>query len=111
MPSPLTLRIHNLARAEFDSAVDYYDGAVPGLGEDFVAAVTNSLFRIQSTPLLWPVWPGTATHEPQIRRALVKRFPFALAYQVVPSEVVVLAIAHLKRRPLYWLSRTGSAAG
>ncbi len=41
----------------------------------------------------------------EIRRALLARFPYALVFLVREDEVRVLAVAHAKRRPGYWLSR------
>ena len=38
---------------------------------------------------------------------LLRRFPFAIGYVVEDDTVTVLAIAHLRRRPGYWLRRAG----
>lgn len=35
----------------------------------------------------------------------MERFPFALPYLVLEELVVVLAVAHVRRRPGYWLQR------
>jgi plasmid stabilization system protein ParE len=35
------------------------------------------------------------------RRLLVPRFPYEVVYRLLPSEIIILAIAHLKRRPGY----------
>jgi toxin ParE1/3/4 len=40
-----------------------------------------------------------------VRRFVMSRFPFALPYLVIEEQVVVLAVAHLRRRPGYWLRR------
>jgi hypothetical protein len=37
---------------------------------------------------------------------MLPRFPYALAYQVFPDLLVVLAVVHSKRKPLYRTSRT-----
>jgi hypothetical protein len=47
---------------------------------------------------------GAPTHPP-IRRFLLQRFPYAIAYQVHPDLTTVLAIVHGRRRPLYWVGR------
>jgi hypothetical protein len=41
----------------------------------------------------------------QTRRLLMTRFPYQVVYRVRPSEIVVVALAHLKRRPGYWKHR------
>ena len=37
--------------------------------------------------------------------AIVLRFPYLIAFERRSGAVVVLAIAHAKRQPLYWLTR------
>jgi hypothetical protein len=39
------------------------------------------------------------------RRALVARFPYQVVYRIRPGEIVIVAVAHLKRRPGYWKNR------
>jgi hypothetical protein len=41
-----------------------------------------------------------------VRRFLLPRFPFAVAYVIRGDDVLVLAIAHTRRRPGYWRGRT-----
>jgi hypothetical protein len=40
-----------------------------------------------------------------VHKAIIKRFPYLVAFEVHPDHALVLAIAHAKRRPLYWLAR------
>jgi toxin ParE1/3/4 len=108
MSKSVNLRFHPEARAEFDEATDYYTDAQPGLGEDFVVKVASALDRVCAAPERWPLWPSLPRGAPQIRRVLVKRFPYGIAYEYVGDAVVVLAVPHLRRRPLYWLSRTST---
>jgi hypothetical protein len=39
------------------------------------------------------------------RRLLVNRFPYQAVYRVRHGEIVIVALAHLKRRPGYWKHR------
>ena len=41
----------------------------------------------------------------EIRRALLTRFPYAIVFLIMSEEIRVLAVAHAKRRPGYWLNR------
>jgi hypothetical protein len=43
--------------------------------------------------------------ELKIRRALMPRFPYSAVFPELPSEIRIVARAHLKRRPRYWLHR------
>ena len=40
-----------------------------------------------------------------VRRALLPRFPYAVIFMDLGTEIRVLAVAHAKRRPGYWLNR------
>ena len=81
----------------------WYEERQRGLGDAFFIEVERAAAVIESAPARWPTWPGTPD-ELGIRRFLLSRFPYALAYASGPRPVI-LAIAHLRRRPLYWLAR------
>jgi hypothetical protein len=40
-----------------------------------------------------------------VRRLLLQRFPYAVIVLRRPSETLVVAIAHTRRRPLHWLDQ------
>ena len=52
------------------------------------------------------MWPGTRAAGPLIRKATIQRFPYVIGFEKHEHHVLVLAVAHAKRRPLYWLTRT-----
>ena len=79
-----------------------YDDERVGLGDEFIEALDDSLQTILSSPQTWPVWPGIRQASPPIQRYVMDRFPYAVGYQVVGDEVVVVTVAHAKRRPGYW---------
>jgi len=58
--------------------------------------------RICANPALYP-----RIGDVDIRKATLKRFPFHVIYRAEPTHIVVLAIAHHRRRPAYWVERTG----
>ena len=43
--------------------------------------------------------------EPEIRRCLLARFPYALIYGIEQQTIVIIAVAHLHRQPGYWADR------
>jgi toxin ParE1/3/4 len=98
------LRLHPGASADLTSAGDWYELQVPGLGLDLVEEFERSLDAIAEHPVTWPLWPGVG-EDMGVRRFLLAGFPFAIAYIVEADEIVVLALAHLRRRPGYWLGR------
>jgi toxin ParE1/3/4 len=93
------------ARTELAAAASWYEERSPGLGDDFAVEVLRALEAIEEAPETWPPWPGVQ-HSPVIHRFLLPGFPFALPYIVLKDRIVILAIAHVRQRPGYWLKRT-----
>jgi plasmid stabilization system protein ParE len=101
------LRLHPEAEQDLYRDAAWYDQHNPGLGDRFLAEVLNALDRVLEAPEQCPLHPHIANQPtPPIRRVLVDTFPYSIAYQVFSDELLVLAVAHAKRHPLYWTSRT-----
>jgi toxin ParE1/3/4 len=94
------------AEAELDDAAAWYDARSIGLGDELMDAVYEALTVVEEAPNTWPRWPGAPARIPPIRRFVLRRFPYALAYQVSEETITVLAIVHGRRRPLYWVGRS-----
>ena len=101
----MRLELHPEAQAELRSAAVWYDERRTGLGDEFIAEVSAALDRIGDAPESYPAWLGTPAAGPPIRKATVQRFPYVIAFERHEQHVLVLAVAHAKRRPLYWLRR------
>jgi toxin ParE1/3/4 len=93
------------AEAELDDAAAWYDEQRDGLGDELLLEVQNALAIIVEAPETWSRWPGAPPRIPAIRRFLLQRFSYAIAYQSHPDFITVLAIVHGRRRPLYWVGR------
>ena len=100
----MRLDLHPEARAELRSAALWYEERRPGLGDELVTEVFAAFVRIRDHPESYGRWPGTRDRA-LIRRCPIERFPYVVAFQRHGESVLVLAIAHAKRRPLYWLTR------
>ena len=101
----MRLGFHPEAVAELRAAAVWYDERRAGLGDEFVDEVTRLGRRIVAAPASYASWPGLSGRHPAIRRALVDRFPYAIAFEVRERDIYILAVAHAKRRPLYWVRR------
>jgi plasmid stabilization system protein ParE len=77
----------------------WYEEQRVGLGAVFAAAVDRTVAGILEKPLAYPQIHG------ETRRALVRRFPYAVYFRPVADEVVVLAVMHGRRLPRRWQSR------
>jgi plasmid stabilization system protein ParE len=98
------IRLHPEAELEASAAAEWYEAREESLGDAFLEELDRAVALIQESPRLWPAWPGVR-RSPVVRRCLLPRFPYALAYTFGDREVFVLAVAHLSRRPRYWQSR------
>jgi len=68
--------------------------------------VAAAVSLIAETPEVAPVWPPMARR--QVRKWALRRYPFCLFYVVLDARLVILAVAHVRRRPGYWQSRLGT---
>jgi toxin ParE1/3/4 len=87
------------ARAEFLAAVEYYEECQTGLGRRFREAVETEVDSIDAMPFRFRV-----LHAP-LRRCLVPKFPYSIIFAVEPDFILVIAVAHTKRKPGYWHDR------
>jgi plasmid stabilization system protein ParE len=87
------------AEADLISARTWYERQREGLGAAFLLCVEEVLERIGRTPELYPIVYR------DIRRALTRRFPYAVYYYIASNEVVVLGILHARRDPREWQTR------
>jgi plasmid stabilization system protein ParE len=95
----MKIEVLELAKQEFDEAFSHYESKEIGLGIKFQKAINAQIQSIRSHPDAWMLI------RPGIRKCLGKRFPYDLIYELRPGKIIVLAVAHQKRRPHYWANR------
>ena len=95
----LKLRYRAAAKLDIQEARDGYEAISPKLEERFATALADTLSAILAHPRAYQ------EIEPQVRRALVPVFPYAIYYRLVPSGVTVLAVLHTSRHPATWTRR------
>jgi plasmid stabilization system protein ParE len=95
----MNVLLHPEAEGEFRDAILWYEHQRKGLGLEFVLCIDEAIERIRRSPETYP-----KVHK-AIRRIVVRRFPFALFYEIVGSDIRVLAIFHSRRDPSRWKSR------
>ena len=88
------------AREEFDDAAIWYLAAGSELRDRFVHAVNATIRAIAKQPLSYPVIFGT-----DVRRSLVKDFPYSIIYRVEKDRVFVFSVFHQSRNPIIWRGR------
>jgi len=88
------------AEAEHLEQVAYYERQRVGLGARYLAEVEGALRVICLAPHRFPI-----ERAPDIRRFRLKRFPHTILFRESAGIVQVLAVAHHRRRPGYWVTR------
>ncbi len=94
------LSIRQEAEADIAEAYQYYEECRPSLGKEFMACIDESISRIKRNPRQFK------KVENIIRRALVKRFTYGVFYMLQEDKIIVLAVAHARRNPTHWQSRS-----
>jgi plasmid stabilization system protein ParE len=87
------------ARLDFHESFDWYSERSKIAASRFSNAVDAALDRIAAKP------DQFAAIDSGHRECLVKRFPFRIVYRIEPHRILVVAVAHAKRRPRYWTDR------
>jgi len=95
-----TLSIRKEAEADIAEAYIYYEQCRDGLGMDLMLCIDESITRIQRNPKQFKTVLKGA------RRAFVRKFPYGIYYILDESEIIVLAVAHARRNPKHWQSRS-----
>ena len=90
---------HPGASEDYAAAFAWYYSRGIALASDFEREIERGIRLISQSPLRW------ARFDEQRRRLIVRKFPYSIIYEPYGDEVLVLAVAHGKRRPNYWRER------
>ena len=95
----MNVRFLTLAQQEVDDVVVWFDERVEGKSLDFLDELDRVVRLVKAYPL------ASFEIEPEIRRCLFARFPYSLIYGIEDDTIVVIAVAHARRSPRYWVDR------
>lgn len=95
----MQVRFRSEAVSDVEAARRWYDEQRPGLGADFVASFQEV---VELTAELPEACPEIAVG---LRRALLRRFPYAVYYRVSEDVVEVIACLHNRRSQSRWRNR------
>ena len=98
----MRLRFHPAARREATEAAEYYEQQREELGFAFSQAVRDAAAFVRTFPRAGKPLKGSAS---DCRRWQVSGFPYALVYTELDGALLLLAVAHAKRHPTYWIGR------
>lgn len=100
----LTQREHPEAVAEFDFAVRWYEAQEPGIGLALIDRAQQARHDITDWPNAAPPLT-TADDGTVIRSKAIRGYPYRIVHTVEPDLILILAYAHERREPGYWLHR------
>jgi plasmid stabilization system protein ParE len=93
------IRLSELAEADIADGVRWYNRLRSGLDASFVLCVEQALDRIRDNPEAFAqVMVG-------IRRAIVRRFPYAVFFRIRNSTIAIEAVFPARRDPKIWQRR------
>jgi len=98
------LRVLSAAEDELAEGAIWYEDRQAGLGDQLIEEYQDAIMRILAAPGSYARLETTRSRR-NLRRCFLKRFPYYVGYELLADEVVVLAVAHTKRRPNYWIRR------
>lgn len=87
------------AHTDLRGAYDWYFERNPEAAATFIREIEAALDSISENPLMWASYMGGT------RRRVLRRFPFSIIYRVKELNIIIVAVAHGRRRPGYWLGR------
>jgi plasmid stabilization system protein ParE len=100
----VNFRLLRSADAEAIEAAVWYDDRRAGLGDEFLTELDRTFQRLCEAPQACSQLEAySGPHG--VRRCSLKRFPYIVIFLCRPSETIVLAVSHVRRRPFFWLER------
>lgn len=87
------------AKVDLLDTFQWYQDQAPDLGYDFKSCVDEVISKILENPRIYKqVFLD-------IRRAVIKSFPFGVFYMIEDQKIIVLGVLHARRDPLTWKNR------
>ena len=89
----MNLRYTEIAEADVDIAMAWYENQRRGLGLEFLDCVEEATARIVEFPTLYSI------KYDHFRAAMVRKFPFSVFYTIEKSEIIVHAVFDNRQDP------------
>jgi len=96
----MRIEYHPAIENELREIIAFYNKISKRLGSEFLNEFEKQVLRISAMPSRWMIV------ESDIRRALLKRFPFVIYFRLLENNIIrVLLIKHQRRHPSYGMKR------
>ena len=87
------------ADEEFREAARYYESEAAGVGLSFIVGVHKAVDEIAALPL------AAQIERAGIRKKVLRHFSYNIFYAIETDTIVIVAVAHQRKRPNYWRTR------
>ncbi len=87
------------AEVDFDKSYEFYFQDSPKVADTFFKQINFGFENIKQNPKSFPV-----AHK-DVRKYVVKKFPFVIYYRIVDKIIQIIAIFHSSRNPEIWNER------
>lgn len=97
----MRIRYSEEAASELEAAAHWYEEDRPGLGSEFIMSLEAILASIRRTSQLY-----AQAHRSDVRRALIKRFPYGLFFRETDNAFRTMAPSrrtHIPQKPLIFV--------
>jgi plasmid stabilization system protein ParE len=94
-----SIELSDEAEIDFDKSYDYYSEDSPKVADTFFIRINLSFEDLKQNPFAFPIAYN------DVRKYVVKKFPFVIYYQVDIPIIRVVAIFHTSRNPEIWNER------
>lgn len=98
----LEVHFHPEAQEEYQDALIWYALRSHQAAFRFEQEVERVQQLIRENPLQF------ALYDDIHRLALLRRYPYTLVYEVISEKIIIIAVAHTRRKPGYWWRRSGT---
>lgn len=95
----MRVEFHPAAQAEAEGAQEWYEERSLLAAAGFLRELSDAIRRAVEAP------DRHRRADPGTRRVMLDRFPFTVFYRIQSDVLLVVAVAHQKRRPGYWAAR------
>ncbi len=93
------LQFHPEAEDEYLTSLEWYRERSLSAATKFAREFQQALAKVEKNPQRWSRCFGVC------QKYFLHQFPFSIVYRELPSQILVLAVAHTHRRPGYWKRR------
>jgi plasmid stabilization system protein ParE len=91
----MIVTFHAAAAAELEEAAAWYENKRSILRREFLLEFADALNNILEHPQAWQ------SVKRDVRQYRLNRFPYRVVYEVQEDRILIVAVAHLRRKPQY----------